>query len=339
MDPGPADVLGAVSNARIMVIGDSTIDRYSIGRVTRVSPEAPVPLVEVQRESYYLGGATNAALLLSDLGAKVDFVSVVGDDPEGEMVRWLLRERGVETGGVVASSEGGFATIVVHRVISRRYQLLMMDRAPSAKIGRRAKKRMLEHVRDTIDGVDAVLFSDHRTLLQEGVVVSMLELARGRRERGLRLIVNPKAENAWMYSGVDVIRINRDDASRATGITYVNETSVRNMGLNLASRTRCGSVLITWIEDGAHLIHSSGKHEDIAPTGLEPRNLAGVGDVMSAFLTAALVGGADVSTASRIAYYLGSVMASNGWERRHSAAELREMLSSEEFSKWFQRNT
>ncbi|MDG6930751.1 MAG: hypothetical protein JRN10_05885 [Nitrososphaerota archaeon] len=309
-----------------LVIGDSALDRYSIGAVNRLSPEAPVPLVEVQRELFYLGNSANAVMQLKSLGVSVRYITVIGEDPEGEMVLSYLKKEGLSTEGVVR--EGGYSTQVVHRVIAGRHQVAMMQRNSGRRIRRASEMQVIRRIADLSRNSDIIMLSDRGSMISEEMVNEAVA-------SGVKVIANSNSENLWKYSGVYAIRMNRAAAESATGISYVNETSIRNMGMEISSRTGCSRLLLTWLEDGGYLFDGDAFNR-IPASGHRPASFTGIGDIIAAVLAASVASGADFLTASRIAYYGGSAAASESVKRHVSIDYLRSLLESEEFVKWSQ---
>lgn len=314
------------SGISTLVVGDSALDRYTMGNVNSVSPEAPVPLVQVQRELFYLGNSANAVMQLKSLGADVRYITVVGEDPEGEMVLSYLRKAGLSPDGVVM--ERGYSTQVVHRVMAGKYQVTMMKRGNRRGIRRSTEAKVIGHIAEYSRGADVIILSDRGSMLSEGIVSAAVS-------SGVRVIANSNSENLWKYSGVHAIRMNRAAAESATGISYVNETSIRNMGLEISSRTGCSALLITWLDDGAYAFVGDS-FSRIPPSGRRPASFTGIGDIMASVLAASVASGADFLTASGLAYYVGSIAASENMKRFVRANDLHSILRSEEFSKWSQ---
>ncbi|MDG7044896.1 MAG: hypothetical protein JRN19_06655 [Nitrososphaerota archaeon] len=309
-----------------LVIGDSALDRYSVGAVNRISPDAPVPLVEVQREFFYLGNSANAAIQLSSLGVDIRYITVVGEDPEGEMLLGYLKRGGMSPEGVVM--ERGYNTQIVHRVLAGRQQVIMIQRNPKRPIRKSTEAQVIKNIKNYSKETDIIILSDRGLMLTDEMISAAVS-------SGSKVIANSNSENLWKYNGVYAIRMNRSAAEAATGISYVNETSIRNMGLEISSRTNCRYLLITWLEDGAY-IFTGDSINHIPPSGYNPSSFTGIGDMITAVLAATVASGVDFITASRIAYYAGSVAASENIKNFLSIEKIESMLRSDEFSKWSQ---
>ncbi len=308
------------SRPSIVVLGDCSLDRYSFGIVNRISPEAPVPLVEVKKESYVPGNSSNSALQLAALGARVVEVTPVGDDPEGDMVLRSLRERGVEAPSPVRWGN----TTVVHRIMAGRHQLLMMQKGPPGRVRGRAREELLKRLMEALKGAQGLLVSDHTGILGD-TVPEAISMAKG---LGARVVVNAYSHNAFDAPGADMVRISRDEASRATGISVINETSIRNIGMEIVTRGGAGSALIAWVDEGAHLF-SRSSYTFIRPAGLEPLEFTGMGDVMASIALYAMLSGLDVESSAKLAYLGAARYASRGGRRYITAEELKGMMEVE----------
>ena len=313
-----------IDGRKIFVLGDIIFDKRIVGRVTKISPEAPVPMVEVDSESHLLGGAANVIKNLQDMGGKPSIATVIGDDPEGVYLAQEIEKMGIDTTGIF--KERGRITTMVTRVLApENYQLLRLERAENREITHETAMKLADHVRDNVKAFDAFLIADYG---RGGVTQELVgEVVRAAKGRGKKIVVNPKKERFLFYEGVDVIRTNRWEASYATGVSPINETSIRIMGQKILSLVRCNAVLITWIEEGFHLFERDGKVTFIPPIAKRPLDVTGVGDAVTCALALGLAAGAGLEESARLANYAGSIVANKMGLATATLGEIKEAVS------------
>ncbi len=280
-----------LKRGKVAVVGDLICDKYVIGRVERISPEAPVPVVRVEKETYYLGGASNVALNLKSLGCEVHLFGVVGNDTCGKRLTNMIREKGLSTEKILTLEDR--PTTLKTRVIAQSQQIVRFDRE---KILRIDKKHAFELVRGVKEsGVNAVIVSDYG----KGVVSDYLieEL----KKLGVFIAVDPKIKNAYAYKGVDIITPNLKEAEEISGVEIA---SFKN-GLELAAKkiikkTGCKYLLITEGERGMSLFDKDGLILKQPSKARDVYDVTGAGDTVIAVLTAAISSGFDIKDAVRL---------------------------------------
>jgi D-beta-D-heptose 7-phosphate kinase/D-beta-D-heptose 1-phosphate adenosyltransferase len=223
-----------IEGKRALVIGDFTLDRFIIGCVSRVSPEAPVPVVDIEYESSVLGGIANIVNNIQGLGGEALVVTAVGDDPEGDYLLRELEKRGISTQNILR--DRNLATTMITRVRSNNgYQLLRMEKSSAGRLSSTIADGLTDKIKKLFKEkpVDVVLISDYgHGVMTPKLISNVLRLAKA---AGKKVVVNPKKESFWYYDGADIIRTNRKEASYVTGISPINETSIRNMGIKIIS--------------------------------------------------------------------------------------------------------
>ncbi|MGA2105707.1 MAG: PfkB family carbohydrate kinase [Methanoregula sp.] len=257
VDPENAALMRIVdrfSETTVLVIGDLMLDRFIYGTVSRLSPEAPVPLVEETHETYRLGGAANAVSNIHMLGGHVLVSGIVGNDWFGRQLTGLLKQDGIDTAGVLECNER--PTTIKSRVIAGKQHLLRLDREIRTPISTDFENKILASVHAIIGSVDVILVSDYN----KGVVTrSLLEgLIACAKKSDIPVIVYPKIGPSCDYLGVSVFIIPLENAVEMTGIKQINETSIRNMGQWLLTRLECDSILITRGKEGMSLFDKNG---------------------------------------------------------------------------------
>lgn len=279
-----------VKCVRVLVVGDLMLDRYWFGDVHRISPEAPVPVVKIDRVDDRLGGAGNVARNLSVLGAGVSLLSVIGNDEPGRALQRLLSEEGVDAS---LYEDLNFDTIVKLRVIGRQQQLLRIDfeKAPSAAI----LKTKLAEFRQRVLDCDVVIISDYG----KGGVTHVAEMIQLARNAGKPVLVDPKGDDYGKYAGANVITPNRSELRQVVG-NWSSEVELERKARQLRDDLRIDALLLTRSEEGMTVF--SGSPSVAIPAQIrEVFDVSGAGDTVIAVLGLILALGIDVVDACRVA--------------------------------------
>jgi len=290
-------LLKKISRLRILVIGDIMLDHYVWGDATRISPEAPVPVVEIKRDSYTPGGAANVALNCSALGAQASIAGFMGDDEAGRHLQALLKERGVKP----VSTSGSGMTIIKTRVILQSQQLCRLDREsppPAYRMPAASAARLLAR---EIAVCDAVIFSDYaKGLLTDDLVSTISARARA---AGKLVALDPKPKNPLCFSDLDLITPNRREAAQLAGIELSSHEPfpAEEICRRLHERYRIRNLVITLSEDGMLLSRDGSVLKQIPTAAREVFDVSGAGDTSIAALVLALAAGADLETAAHFA--------------------------------------
>ena len=285
-----------LARTSVMVIGDVMLDRYVYGVVERISPEAPIPILSVEREVAMPGGAGNVVRNLTALGAAVAFVSVVGDDQAGSDLTGLIGgQPGVEPWLLV---EGARATTVKTRYVSNGQQLLRADQEETGPIGTKLAERMLRIAGDTLAATSVAVLSDYRKGVLGGDVPAQLIAAA--RQAGRQVIVDPKGPDYARYAGADVITPNRRELAEAAEMPVGSEAEIVAAATALRRAHGFGAVLVTRAQDGMTLVDTEGAHHFPAEAA-EVYDVSGAGDTVVATLAAGLAAGLDLKVAARLA--------------------------------------
>jgi len=295
-----AATIRRLSRASVLVVGDAMLDRYIYGEVERVSPEAPVPVLAVQRELAMPGGAGNVVRNLGALGAAVAFVSVVGDDQAGSDLTGLIGgQPGVEPWLLV---QGGRATTVKTRMVAQGQQLLRVDREETTPIHPKLGERMLRIARDAMAATSLTVLSDYRKGVMTGDVPGRRVAAA--KQSGRRVVVDLRGSDFAPYAGADVMLISRRDFSRALGTPLEDDASVAEAAAGICAAHRFGAVLVTRAEDGMTLVQAGpngGPPRHFRGEAAEVFDVSGAGDTAVGTLAAALAIGAPLEIAARLA--------------------------------------
>ncbi|MEW6214227.1 MAG: D-glycero-beta-D-manno-heptose-7-phosphate kinase [Nitrospirota bacterium] len=299
---GYKKLLSEFRKKKILVIGDLILDRYIWGKVNRISPEAPVPIVEVTDENFLLGGASNVANNIVALGGHATIVGVTGNDRAGEVLLKILGEKGMQCGGVFQCSR---PTTVKTRVIAHNQQVVRFDKEDTGEVDGKVLKAILEFIHRSITNHDAVIISDYK----KGVVSSELvrEVLKNAKPANIFVSVDPKVSHFHCYKNVSLITPNVMEASIASGIQIKDEKSLINAGRTLLRKVRCDIVLITRGEHGMSLFEKE-KVVYIPTVAKNVYDVTGAGDTVIAAFTIAYAAGAVTEDAAVIANHAAGIV-------------------------------
>ncbi len=278
------------SNARVLVVGDVMLDRYWFGDVSRISPEAPVPIVHVQRTEERPGGAANVARNIASLGGKATLLSVVGDDEAGRSLAALLENEHVTT---LFHKDAQFPTTVKLRVIGRQQQLLRIDfeTPPSREV----LEDKLDDFESLVDGVDVVILSDYG----KGGLTHVSKMIKAAKAHGKRILVDPKGDDFARYRGATLLTPNRGEFRQVAG-RWKDESDLARRAETLRRELDLEALLVTRSEEGMSLFSSAGAMHE--PTqAQEVYDVSGAGDTVIATLGLMMAAGAEMPDAVRIA--------------------------------------
>jgi D-glycero-beta-D-manno-heptose-7-phosphate kinase len=300
------NIINSFKVKNILIIGDIILDRYIFGKVNRISPEAPVPVVDVTQESFMLGGAANVANNIIALGGNVAVSGVVGKDRAGDIVRELLAESGINSAGLI---EDARPTTVKARVIAHNQQVVRFDREDCRKIDGKPLSVFLDYIKTALPNFDAVIISDYK----KGVVSAALvkAIVRYARQKKIFVAVDPKVGHFHLYKNVSIITPNIMEASQGSGIEIKDEDSLMKAGKALLSRLSCMSVLITRGEEGMSLFEREGRSVKVThiPTAaVKVFDVTGAGDTVIAALTLAHAAGASLHDAAIISNHAAGIV-------------------------------
>ena len=282
---------------RILVVGDVMLDRYWHGEVTRISPEAPVPVVHVRREENRLGGAANVALNIKTLGAQVTLLSMVGQDDAARSLKALLAQHGIRA---ELGEDPGMETIVKLRVIGRSQQMLRIDfeKEPDHEV----LAGMLERFAILLDTHDAVLFSDYG----KGGLAHIPQMIRMAREAGKPVLIDPKGSDWDRYSGASVITPNRAELTQVIG-AWSSEAQLHDKAQALRQKLNLQALLVTRSEEGMTLFEAD-RTSSVPANAREVADVTGAGDTVIATLALMVACGLDLAQAMALANRAGGLV-------------------------------
>jgi D-beta-D-heptose 7-phosphate kinase/D-beta-D-heptose 1-phosphate adenosyltransferase len=282
---------------RVLVLGDVMLDEFVWGRVSRISPEAPVPVVQVTGQSFHLGGAGNVAANVRSLGGAAVLAGAVGRDAAGDRVREALAASGAEP--QLVELGGGRPTTVKTRIVAHSQQVVRADREDASELPAPAEAALVEAVRRGLLACDALVVSDY----QKGVVTAsllrrVLPLAQRRR---VPVLVDPKVRHFRLYRGATVVTPNQVEAEQATGLRLRGPSDLVAAGRKVLSLLGCRAVLVTRGEHGMSLLERGRPPLHVPTTAREVFDVTGAGDTVIATMALALAAGATLPEAAVLA--------------------------------------
>ncbi len=297
------DLLGAFKKSKILVIGDFILDQFIWGKVDRISPEAPVPVVNVQRESYMPGGSLNVANNIHSLGGEVYPCGVVGRDLAGRMLLKAIRSEGIETGGIVYATDR--PTALKTRVIAHSQQVVRFDREKSSDISADLSKKIFKFVQQKIADVHVIILEDYgKGVIQPELIRQVVKLAKKHKKP---VLVDPKEKNFPYYIGVTTVTPNRKEAYEACG-RGASELSLEAVGRRLLTKWKCESVLVTLGEEGMALFERNAAVTKIPTAAQEVYDVSGAGDTVIGTFALALAAGAKMREAAMLSNFAAGVV-------------------------------
>jgi D-glycero-beta-D-manno-heptose-7-phosphate kinase len=282
---------------KIAVVGDMMLDSYYFGDASRISPEAPVPVVSVREERHRLGGAANVALNLLTLGAEPIPVGAVGDDNEGATFSALLKKRGISDEGLLWSDDR--PTTAKTRVIAGSQHVVRVDRETTAPLSEQSRGRLFDVVASRVGELDAIILEDYnKGALAADLIARLLRLAE---ERGVVSAVDPKRENFFEYRNATVFKPNRKEAEDALRESAATEAGVEALGAALLERLTPRYAVLTLGEKGMAVFGKDGTFKRLPTKARKVADVSGAGDTVISTLTLALAAGADIVEAATLA--------------------------------------
>jgi len=290
--------------ARIIVIGDIIMDKYIWGDVSRISPEAPVPVVEVKRETKMLGGAANVIHNISTLGAKPFLCGVIGDDLNGHEILNKIDEMGLMSGGMVM--EHGRPTSIKTRVVAHSQQVVRFDREGRANINSESIQKILNFVGKNINNLDAIVVSDYgKGVISAPLMKGLRDLVRN---ASVVIAVDPKTGNFEYYHEVDVITPNHHEAGTFCRFEIIDEETLIRAGKQMLDELTCRSVLITQGKDGMTLFENSGEITHIPTVAKKVFDVTGAGDTVIGTFSLGLASGLDLKSSAILSNFAAGIV-------------------------------
>ncbi|MGZ3580910.1 MAG: bifunctional heptose 7-phosphate kinase/heptose 1-phosphate adenyltransferase [Syntrophales bacterium] len=284
------EIIKNFPGSKVLVVGDIMVDHFIWGKVTRISPEAPVPVVEIQSDSLLLGGCANVLNNIFSLGGKVYGAGVIGDDDMGERLLLEFRSRRINTDGIVV--EANRPTTLKTRIVAHGQQVVRFDQESRQPIRPSSVEKIVKYTRRMRNDLGAVVISDYN----KGVVTRHLldGIRQITSENGIPVCVDPKQNDFSLYKGFDIITPNHHEAGRAVGMDIIDGYDIVKIGKTLLDKFNFKSLLVTRGEEGMNLFESNDKtaHTAFAAQAREVFDVTGAGDTVIGVLALCVASGA-----------------------------------------------
>jgi D-glycero-beta-D-manno-heptose-7-phosphate kinase len=301
---GFRQIVDGMQKKRIIVIGDIMLDQYFWGSVSRVSPEAPVPVVDVESDSVRLGGAANVAHNLASLGADALLIGIIGRDQNGAVLSSLMRDSGFSTEGLI--EDPSRPTTIKTRIIAHDQHVVRFDRERTDDVSSLIERRIIDVLNYSLESADGIILQDYnKGVCTAGVIRAVTSAAR---ESQTIVTVDPKFRNFFEYRDVTVFKPNRRELEQACGRKLSADADFELAGSELLRRLNAGNVLVTRGENGMTLVEGGGIVSHFPTRTRSAADVSGAGDTVIATLTAALAAGADIGEAAELSNYAAGIV-------------------------------
>ena len=321
--PDLSRLLDRARGRAVLVVGDLMLDHFVIGRVDRISPEAPVPVVQFDHESYRLGGAANVAHNVAALGGRVEIAGLIGADAEGTRLMDELRRAAIDTTSIVTDPDRR-TTRKLRVVTTRNQQVARVDYESDGGASGKIEARLVDAVRTAAGRADVILISDYlKGSITPAVAGAAIDAARA---KGVPALVDPKVPHIDYYAGASLVTPNHHEAEAVTLLRIRTSAEAREAALRFRERARCGSVLITRGEHGMWLLGPDGEC-DLPAEAREVSDVTGAGDTVIAAIAVGLAAGASLADAARLANRAAGIAVGHFGPVAVTADELKAALS------------
>jgi rfaE bifunctional protein kinase chain/domain len=306
--PALRKIVDKFPKVKILVVGDIMMDRFIWGKVSRISPEAPVPVVLFEKEELILGGAANVVNNIHSLGGEVSLCGVVGDDEYGEKILRKIDEMGVKTDGIFEEKDR--RTTVKTRIIAHQHpyqqQLARIDQETTDHPKPYTSRSLLNFISEHIVNFGGIVISDYG----KGVLtrkLSQIIIQKAKRYKKF-IMVDPKPKNFSFYEGATVITPNAKEAGEASGVPVTDLSSLKKAGRILLNKSRCSVLIITQGEEGMTVFESSNSSFPVTTVAKDVYDVTGAGDTVIGTLALAWGAGAKVKEAAMLANYAAGIV-------------------------------
>jgi D-beta-D-heptose 7-phosphate kinase/D-beta-D-heptose 1-phosphate adenosyltransferase len=313
-----AEIISAMGARSIVVLGDVMLDEFVWGDVTRISPEAPVPVVDIRRESVHLGGAANVLANVIALGGRGCVVGVVGNDSAGERIRTTLREVSSQTDEYLAVDDSRPSTTKT-RIIAHSQLVVRADREDRKPVNGKVEQRIIESLKNAIQSADAFVVSDYdKGVVTPRILAEVLQFAYDK----VPVLIDPKIRNFSYYTPASLITPNHFEALRLTNLEEDSDEGLHQAASLIQKQLNCDAVLITRGERGMLLLERNNQPVFVETAAREVYDVTGAGDTVIATLAAAMAGGASTLEAANLANHAAGIVVGKVGTATASAEEL-----------------
>lgn len=318
------DIIANYSGAGVLVVGDVMVDHFIWGNVSRISPEAPVPVVDVQKDSIMLGGCANVLNNIYAMGGKVYVAGVIGADNIGKKLLAELRVRKIETKGIVV--ERRRPTTLKTRIVAHGQQMVRFDKENRKPIPPTSIDEILKYVKSLRNKIGAIVISDYnKGVVSRELIEGIKKITEG---SNIVICVDPKQNNFSIYKGVYVITPNHHEAQRAAGMEITNANDLQRLSEALLKKYAFQTILITRGEEGMSLFENGRKivHTYFPAQAKEVYDVTGAGDTVIGMLALGLAARADIKEATCLANLAAGIVVGKIGTATVSQKELLEVL-------------
>ena len=289
-------ILQVASGRSVAVLGDLMLDEWIVGEASRISPEAPVPVVRFAQRVTAPGGAANVVMNLMSLGAKVSVMGVVGDDDGGRDLARELSKKGAQTDGIISDSSR--CTTQKTRILAQRQQMVRVDREDDSPLNQEIQRQLQEQLEKRIDEAEVLCISDYdKGIASSGLVPWAIKLAIS---KGKKVACGPKPHNLTAFNGANFASLNEKEADIAAGFRLHNDQDVEEAGKQLREQIQCDALVITRSAKGAMLFEAGQESRSIPAHEVEVFDVAGAGDTFLAAATLAILAGENYGAACEL---------------------------------------
>jgi rfaE bifunctional protein kinase chain/domain len=318
------EIIAGFSKSGVLVIGDVMVDHFIWGKVSRISPEAPVPVVDVQKDSILLGGCANVLNSIYAMGGKVYVTGVIGADDIGQGLVNELRSRKIDTAGIVV--EKGRPTTLKTRVVAHGQQVVRFDQESRKPIPKASTQKILEYVKALHNKIGAIVVSDYsKGVISKELIEGIKSIVK---DSNVFICLDPKQSDFSVYQGVHVITPNHHEAQRAAGMEINNSDDLMLLGEKLLNKFDFKALLVTRGEEGMSLFEKRRKieHTYFPAQAKEIYDVTGAGDTVIGVLALALAASADLKEATCLANHAAGIVVGKVGTATVSQEELKEVL-------------
>ena len=298
------DLKKSFRGKRIAVVGDMMLDGYFWGDVKRISPEAPVPVLEVEDEFFRFGGAANVAYNILTLGGIPVPVGVIGKDTYGKIFTSLINEKNIEDKGIITDTER--PTTTKTRVIANNQHVVRIDKESKAYINKKIELKILSYLESELSKIDGIILQDYnKGILTPSLIIKIISLAN---KKNILITVDPKFDNFFEYKNVTVFKPNRKETETVLGIRIKDDKDISSAGRNLLSKLNSKYVLLTLGEGGIAVFEKGDKEKRMPTKARKVADVSGAGDTVISTLTIGLAAGANIYEACFLANYAAGIV-------------------------------
>ena len=318
-----SQLLGRVGDCSVVVLGDVMLDEFIWGDVSRISPEAPVPVVDIRRESTHLGGAANVLANLVALGAKACAIGVVGKDAAAERIRASMREESASQADELMISDESRPTTIKTRIIAHNQMVVRADRERRAPVDAQTEDRIIDVVKNALANANALIVSDYdKGVVTPRILSEVLPAAYGR----MPVLIDPKMRNFYAYHPATLVTPNHHEALRLTNLDEDSDQTLQTAARMIRGRLSCDAVLITRGDRGMMLLEGDRDPVYVETAAREVYDVTGAGDTVIATLGAALAAGASMTEAAILANQAAGIVVGKLGTAKASATEVLDSI-------------